>query len=55
MAVEQPDGKVEIVPASAEKLEQTHFLMLRDGEVWFDGNAAKLRGSTDEYLRLFMS
>ncbi len=55
MAVEHPDGRVEIVTASPEKLDQTHFLMLKDGEVWFEGTAPELRATTDDYLRLFLS
>lgn len=55
MAVEQPDGSVAFVPATPEKLEQTQFLMLKDGEVWFEGSATQLREATDEYLRLFLS
>lgn len=55
MATETPDGRVDIVAASPEKMEQTHFLMLRDGRVWFEGTAAQLRASADDYLRLFMS
>ncbi len=55
MAVERADGGVDFMPATPEKLEQTHFLMLRDGEVWFEGTAAQLRASTDDYLRLFLS
>ena len=55
MAVEREDGGVDFMPATPEKLEQTQFLMLRDGEVWFEGTAAQLRASTDDYLRLFLS
>src|SRR5690606_12251330 len=47
MAVEQPDGSVAFVPATPEKLEQTQFLMLKDGEVWFEGSATELREATD--------
>lgn len=55
MAIERPDGSVEIVPATPEKQEQTQFLMLKDGEVWFEGTATQLREATDDYLRLFLS
>ncbi|MBA2353640.1 MAG: ATP-binding cassette domain-containing protein [Acidobacteria bacterium] len=55
MAVRRQDGQVEIVPASPEKLAQTQFVMLRDGDVAFEGTASDLRASTDPYLQLFQS
>ncbi len=55
MAVRGPDGKVQIVPASAEKLAQTEFVMLRDGLVAFEGTATELRATNDPYLKLFQS
>jgi phospholipid/cholesterol/gamma-HCH transport system ATP-binding protein len=55
MAVTDAAGETQIVPASAAKLQQTQFMMLRDGIVWFEGTAAELRASEDEYLRLFQS
>ena len=29
--------------------------MLRDGLIWFEGNANDLRGTDDPYLRTFLS
>jgi phospholipid/cholesterol/gamma-HCH transport system ATP-binding protein len=55
MAVTDASGETRFVPATPEKLQQTHFLMLRDGLVWFEGTAAQLRAADDEYLRLFQS
>jgi len=55
MAVRRDDGRVDIVPATPEKLEQAEFVMLRDGLVHFEGTARELRASTDPYLRLFLS
>lgn len=55
MAVTDAAGETQIVPASTAKLQQTQFMMLRDGIVWFEGTAAQLRASEDEYLRLFQS
>jgi phospholipid/cholesterol/gamma-HCH transport system ATP-binding protein len=55
MAVTDASGETRFVPATPEKLQQTHFLMLRDGLVWFEGTAAQLRATDDEYLRLFQS
>jgi phospholipid/cholesterol/gamma-HCH transport system ATP-binding protein len=45
---------LEFVPASAEQLERTEFLMLRDGRVAFEGTAAELRASNDPYLQDFL-
>jgi phospholipid/cholesterol/gamma-HCH transport system ATP-binding protein len=41
--------------ASAERLDRTEFLMLRDGGIAFEGNAVELRGSSDPYLKAFLS
>jgi phospholipid/cholesterol/gamma-HCH transport system ATP-binding protein len=55
MAVRAPDGRIEIVPATPEKLEQTEFIMLRDGLIHFEGTASQLRATNDPYLELFLS
>jgi phospholipid/cholesterol/gamma-HCH transport system ATP-binding protein len=55
MAVRGPDGRVVIQPATPEKLAETQFLMLKDGEVWFEGTAPELRATDDAYLKLFLS
>jgi hypothetical protein len=55
MAVRDPDGVVRVVPASPEKVDETEFLMLKDGLVCFDGDAEALRHATDDYLRKFLS
>jgi phospholipid/cholesterol/gamma-HCH transport system ATP-binding protein len=55
MAVRQPSGKVEIVPASREKEREAEFIMLRDGLIVFEGDADALRRSTDPYIRTFLS
>ena len=41
--------------APLEDQEDTEFLMLRDGEVAFEGPAAELRSSRDPYLQSFLS
>ena len=41
--------------AGPAKLEQTVFLMLKDGHVAFEGGLGQLRASGDEYLRAFLS
>ena len=55
MAVRGPDGKVQIVPATPEKMAQTEFVMLRDGLIAFEGTAPDLRAHNDPYLQLFLS
>jgi phospholipid/cholesterol/gamma-HCH transport system ATP-binding protein len=49
------NGRAEIVQADAAKSEETEFIMLRDGDVVFEGSAAELRGADDAYLRSFLS
>ena len=44
-----------IVSADPAKRDEAEFIMLRDGLVGFEGNAAELRASTDEYIREFLS
>ncbi len=55
MAVRGPNGKVEVVRATPEKERQAEFIMLRDGEICFEGDADALRQSNDPYLRTFLS
>ena len=37
------DGRIEIVEADAAKRDEAEFIMLRDGLICFEGNAAELR------------
>ena len=39
----------------AQKGDEAEFIMLRDGLVAFEGNAAELRTSHDPYIRTFLS
>jgi phospholipid/cholesterol/gamma-HCH transport system ATP-binding protein len=55
MAVRGPNGKVEVGAATPEKEREAEFLMLRDGEICFEGDADALRQSKDPYLRTFLS
>jgi phospholipid/cholesterol/gamma-HCH transport system ATP-binding protein len=48
------NGRVEIGPAGVEKCEEAEFLMLRDGEIVFEGHAAEIRRSRDPYLESFL-
>ena len=47
--------KIEIVSADPQKCDEAEFIMLKDGGVLFEGNAAELRASTDPYIRTFLS
>ena len=49
------NGDIDFVEASPEKQGETVFVMLRDGHIVFEGDAAALRASTDEYLKTFLS
>lgn len=46
---------VRIVEADPEKAKEAEFIMLKDGGIHFEGNAAELRTSDDSYLRSFLS
>jgi phospholipid/cholesterol/gamma-HCH transport system ATP-binding protein len=48
-------GEVRFEPAPLEDQQDTEFMMLRDGEVAFEGPAAELRASDDQYLQSFLS
>jgi phospholipid/cholesterol/gamma-HCH transport system ATP-binding protein len=48
------DG-IEVAPADAAKADEAEFIMLKEGLVAFEGNAAELRASTDPYIRTFLS
>jgi len=51
-----PDGTgFRIVPADARKVDEAEFIMLKEGRIAFEGNAAELRASTDDYIRTFLS
>jgi len=49
------DGKIHIAPAEQAKCQEAEFIMLRDGDVVFEGNATELRKSSDPYLQSFLS
>jgi phospholipid/cholesterol/gamma-HCH transport system ATP-binding protein len=53
-AVRRSNG-IEIMPANAAKCDEAEFIMLRDGLITFEGNAAELRSSKDSYIRTFLS
>jgi phospholipid/cholesterol/gamma-HCH transport system ATP-binding protein len=49
------DGRVGIHPATPEKTDETEFLLLKDGRIYFDGHLSRLRASTDPYLKTFLT
>ena len=49
------NGAVQMIQADDHKADEAEFLMLRDGDVHFEGNAHELRASADPYLRNFLS
>jgi phospholipid/cholesterol/gamma-HCH transport system ATP-binding protein len=55
MAARESDGRVRIVPAPPEKQAEAEFIMIRDGEIVFEGGAEALRRSPDPYLQTFLA
>jgi phospholipid/cholesterol/gamma-HCH transport system ATP-binding protein len=49
------NGRERFVAADPKKADEAEFLMLRDGNVIFEGNASELRTSKDEYIQRFLS
>jgi phospholipid/cholesterol/gamma-HCH transport system ATP-binding protein len=49
------DGRLAVVPTDRDQLEETEFILLRDGRIYFEGSAAELRASTDPYLEAYLS
>jgi phospholipid/cholesterol/gamma-HCH transport system ATP-binding protein len=49
------NGHIRIVAADPKKADEAEFIMLKDGRIHFEGNAAELRGSKDPYLKEFLS
>src|SRR5687768_16420141 len=48
-------AEVRIARAGPAKCDEAEFIMLREGVIAFEGNAAELRASQDEYIREFLS
>ncbi|HET9412962.1 MAG TPA: ATP-binding cassette domain-containing protein [Pseudolabrys sp.] len=51
----QADGTVQLGPAAQDKVEQADFVMIKEGQVAFEGTAEELRRSQDPYLKTFLS
>jgi phospholipid/cholesterol/gamma-HCH transport system ATP-binding protein len=54
-AVKRDDEGIDIRPADAVKTDEAEFIMLKQGVITFEGNAAELRATTDPYIRAFLS
>ena len=54
-AVRRNHRLVEIVPADEQKSQEAEFIMLKDGGIAFEGQAAELCASSDVYLKTFLS
>jgi phospholipid/cholesterol/gamma-HCH transport system ATP-binding protein len=48
-------GAIAIVPLEDDNAAKAEFVMLKDGRVYFDGTAARLRESADPYLKRFLA
>ena len=48
-------GELQINNATEAKLNEADFVMLKDGDIHFEGSADELRSSTDPYLQMFLS
>jgi phospholipid/cholesterol/gamma-HCH transport system ATP-binding protein len=49
------NGQMHINPADAQKSDEAQFIMLRDGDIIFEGNAHEIRASRDPYIQSFLS
>ena len=49
------NGRIQIVEAGPTKCDEAEFIMLKEGRIGFEGNAAELRASTDPYITNFLS
>jgi phospholipid/cholesterol/gamma-HCH transport system ATP-binding protein len=49
------DGAVQVIEADRGKCAEAEFLMLKDGEIVFEGSASELRASKVPYVRSFLS
>lgn len=49
------NGELTIVDATLEQAAEAQFIILRDGEIYFQGNVNELRSATDPYLLSFLT
>ena len=48
-------GRLAVVPAGGDKAEEADFIVLRNGRIYFEGDAAELKRTTDSYLKAFLT
>jgi phospholipid/cholesterol/gamma-HCH transport system ATP-binding protein len=49
------NGEVAIVKGDAGKADETEFIVLADGRIYFEGDFSALRSSADPFLKRFLS
>jgi phospholipid/cholesterol/gamma-HCH transport system ATP-binding protein len=49
------NGRIAIVPAANSTGHEAEFIMLRNGRIYFRGDASALKGTADPYLRSFLT
>jgi phospholipid/cholesterol/gamma-HCH transport system ATP-binding protein len=49
------NGHVELIEAPEKKMDEAEFMMLKDGDVVFEGNVHELKDSKDPYIQSFLS
>ena len=52
---EQHENGLVIGPADARKRDEARFIMLRDAQIYFEGDADQLRAADDPYVTTFLS
>jgi phospholipid/cholesterol/gamma-HCH transport system ATP-binding protein len=53
-AARSQDGKLEIRAANEARAERASFLVLHEGRIYFEGSAAALQASREDYLQEFL-
>jgi phospholipid/cholesterol/gamma-HCH transport system ATP-binding protein len=48
------DGRLQILAADENEIENATFMVLHEGRIQFEGNAAQLRASRDRYMQDFL-
>ena len=48
------DGRARVLAANEAKADQVQFMVLHEGQIYFEGTAAALRASRDRYLQEFL-
>ena len=51
----QRGGRLDVMLAGEDKAEEADFIVLRNGRIYFEGDAAELKRTTDSYLKAFLT